>query len=184
MGFLKPPSPALKSLDTDGRVVYVGSFSKSLFPGLRLGYMVASEALIEQARALRLATLRHPPGHIQRTTAYFLGLGHYDAMIKRMRTEFQKRRTVMERALAGSGLTVAGRAAFGGSNFWVEAPAHIDTEVLAVQLETRGVLIEAGAPFFHGEDGPKNFFRLAYSSINRDKIPAGIEEIKQAVARY
>ncbi len=184
MGFLKPPSPALKSLDTDGRVVYVGSFSKSLFPGLRLGYMVASEPLIEQARALRLATLRHPPGHIQRTTAYFLGLGHYDAMIKRMRTEFQKRRTVMEKALAGSGLKVAGRAAFGGSNFWVEAPDHIDTEVLAVQLETRGVLIEAGAPFFHGEGGPKNFFRLAYSSIGRDKIPAGIEEIKQAVARY
>jgi len=79
---------------------------------------------------------------------------------------------------------VAGRAAFGGSNFWVEAPDHIDTEVLAIQLETRGVLIEAGAPFFHGKGGPKNFFRLAYSSISREKIPAGIEEIKQAVARY
>jgi len=184
MGFLKPPSPALKSLDTDGRVIYVGSFSKSLFPGLRLGYMVASEPLIEQARALRLATLRHPPGHIQRTTAYFLGLGHYDAMIKRMRAEFQKRRAVMEAALVGSGLNVAGRAAFGGSNFWVEAPTHIDTERLAVQLKARGVLIEAGAPFFHGDNSPQNFFRLAYSSINREKIPGGIEEIKQAIASY
>jgi len=184
MGFLKPPSPALKSLDTEGRVIYVGSFSKSLFPGLRLGYMVASEPLIEQARALRLATLRHPPGHIQRTTAYFLGLGHYDAMIKRMRTEFQKRRAVMEQALEGSGLNIAGRAAFGGSNFWVEAPDHIDTEILAVQLEKSGVLIEAGAPFFHGTGGPKNFFRLAYSSIGLDKIPDGVEVIKQAIANY
>jgi len=184
MGFLKPPSPALKSLDTDGRVIYVGSFSKSLFPGLRLGYMVASEPLIEQARALRLATLRHPPGHIQRTTAYFLGLGHYDAMIKRMRTAFQKRRAVMEEALEGSGLNIAGHAAYGGSNFWVEAPAHIDTSVLASNLEKRGVLIEAGAAFFNGSEGPKNFFRLGYSSISFEKIPAGVELIKQAIAEY
>ena len=156
--------------------------SAALFPGLRLGYMVASEPLIEQARALRLATLRHPPGHIQRTTAYFLGLGHYDAMIKRMRAAFQKRRIVMEEALAGSELNVAGSASFGGSNFWVEAPAHIDTERLAVELEKRGVLIETGAPFFHGDGGPKNFFRLAYSSISQEKIPAGVEIIKQTLS--
>ena len=72
MSFLKPPSPALKSLDTDGRVIYVGSFSKSLFPGLRLGYLVGSEPFIREARALRASVLRHPPGHIQRTAAYFL----------------------------------------------------------------------------------------------------------------
>ena len=56
MSFLSPPSPALKSLDRDGRVIYVGSFSKSLFPGLRLGYLVGSEPFIREARALRRAT--------------------------------------------------------------------------------------------------------------------------------
>ncbi len=76
MSFLGPPSPALKSLDREGRVIYVGSFSKSLFPGLRLGYLVGSEPFIREARALRSTILRHPPGLIQRTVAYFLSLGH------------------------------------------------------------------------------------------------------------
>ncbi len=178
MSFIKSPSPALKSLDEEGRVIYVGSFSKSLFPGLRLGYLVGSEPFIRQARALRSAVLRHPPGHVQRTTAYFLGRGHYDAMIKRMRTVFHKRREVMDGALADCGLKVAGSASFGGSSFWVEAPEHIDTEILADSLEKKGVLIEAGNPFFEGEDCPRNFFRLAYSSIDARKIPEGVRLIR------
>ncbi|MCF6306257.1 MAG: PLP-dependent aminotransferase family protein [Rhodobacteraceae bacterium] len=184
MSFLNAPSPALKSLDKDGRVIYIGSFSKSLFPGLRLGYMVASEPFIEQARAMRLAILRHPPGNIQRTTAFFLGLGHYDAMIKRMRNVFSKRRKVMDTALQNTCLKIAGRASYGGSNFWVEAPKGIDTEILAARLEQNGVLIEAGAPFFNGEDTPDNFFRLAYSSIKSEKIPEGIRLIANAIDDY
>jgi GntR family transcriptional regulator/MocR family aminotransferase len=69
MSFLNPPAPALKSLDEEGRVIYVGSFSKSLFPGLRLGYMVGSETFIREARALRMVVVRHPPGHLQRMSA-------------------------------------------------------------------------------------------------------------------
>lgn len=182
MSFLKPPTPALKSLDTDGRVIYVGSFSKSLFPGLRLGYMVGSEAVIRQARALRHAVLRHPPGHIQRTTAYFLALGHYDAMVKQMRDAFHRRRQVMQQALDGTNLNVAGSAGFGGSSFWVMAPEGIDTEILAKSLRTDGVLIEPGSPFFDGMNGPKNAFRLAYSSISTDKIHEGVRRIAAAVA--
>ncbi|MBL4871909.1 MAG: PLP-dependent aminotransferase family protein [Rhodobacteraceae bacterium] len=181
MSFLKSPSPALKSLDEDGRVIYTGSFSKSLFPGLRLGYLVASEPFIRQARALRSAVLRHPPGHMQRTTAYFLGLGHYDAMIKRMRSVFHERRTVMDAALKGTSMVIAGSASFGASSFWVEAPADIDTELLADNLKNQGVLIEAGAPFFESNDAPKNFFRLAYSSIPSEKIPEGIRRIEQTI---
>ena len=109
MSFLKPVSPALKSLDAGGRVVYAGSFSKSVFPGMRLGYLVGPPRFIAQARALRLMSLRHPPGHIQRTVAYFLSLGHYDALINRMRTAYRRRRQVMEEAITAHGLTIAGQ---------------------------------------------------------------------------
>lgn len=181
MSFLKSPSPALKSLDEDGRVVYVGSFSKSLFPGLRLGYLVGSEPFIRQARALRHAILRHPPGHIQRTTAYFLARGHYDAMVKKMRDAFHRRRQVMATALAESPLTVAGSASFGGSSFWVQAPENVDTERLGRALLDKGVLIEPGNPFFSEQNCPANYCRLAYSSIPANKIAEGVRLISNEI---
>lgn len=184
MSFLKPPSPALKSLDREGRVIYVGSFSKSLFPGLRLGYLVGSEPFIREARALRAAVLRHPPGHIQRTAAYFLSLGHYDALIRRMGRAYHERRTVMEAEIKRHGLQVAGVNASGGSAYWMQAPAHVDTIVLAERLRSQNVLIEGGQPLFTGADAPQNFYRLAYSSITSDLIPEGVARLAKAIADY
>ena len=181
MSFLKSPSPSLKSLDQDGRVIYVGSFSKSLFPGLRLGYLVGSEPFIREARALRASVLRHPPGHIQRTAAYFLSLGHYDALVRRMSNTLHKRRTVMEDAIKANGLQIAGRGAYGGSSFWMRAPDHIRTDDLAMRLRAKSVLIEPGAPFFNGDAPPQNYYRLAYSSIPAAHIATGIAHVAQAI---
>jgi GntR family transcriptional regulator/MocR family aminotransferase len=181
MSFLEPPSPALKSMDVDGRVIYVGSFSKSLFPGLRLGYLVGSEPFIREARALRASVLRHPPGHIQRTAAYFLSMGHYDAQIRKMSGALHARRTAMQSAIETHGLEIAGLGAFGGSSFWMRAPAHIDTRTLATRLQDDSVLIEPGNAFFSGEDTPRNYYRLGYSSIQLDRIAEGIARIAKAV---
>ncbi|MEQ9260596.1 MAG: PLP-dependent aminotransferase family protein [Roseovarius sp.] len=177
MSFLRAPLPALKSLDQDGRVIYVGSFSKSIFPGLRLGYLVGPEPFIREARALRTSVLRHPPGHMQRTAAYFLSLGHYDALIRRMGQVFAKRRRVMEAALAEEGIDVAGRGVFGGSSIWLRVPRGVDTQALDGRLRPRGVLIEPGRPFFHAAEPPRDYFRLAYSSIPAERIPEGISRI-------
>lgn len=181
MSFLKPVSPALKSLDSEGRVIYAGSFSKSVFPGMRLGYLVGPASFIREARALRLMLLRHPPGHIQRTVAYFLSLGHYDALINRMRNAYRRRRQVMEEAIRENGLTVAGQGGFGGSSFWMRAPAGVDTEILAERLRGEGVLIEPGRAFFDPAQAPRNFYRLGYSSISPAKIPEGIARIGRMI---
>lgn len=183
MSFLDAPSPALKSLDTEGRVIYVGSFSKSLFPGLRLGYLVGSEAFIREARALRASVIRHPPGHIQRTAAYFLSLGHYDALIRRIREALKARRAVMQGAIEQYGLTVAGQGAFGGSSFWMRANPEVNTEILAQALKADGVLIEPGHPFFTNKAPAQNFYRLGYSSIPSERIPEGVSRIASALGQ-
>ena len=181
LAFLRPPSPALKSLDRDDRVIYAGSFSKSLFPGLRLGFLVGPEPFIREARALRAALLRHPPGQIQRTTAHFLRLGHYDAQVRRMSRAFQSRRIEIDKAVSEHGLVVAGAGVFGGSSLWMRTADHSDAAPLVEELRHKGVLIEPGAPFF-GHTGASPYFRLAYSSIPVERIAKGIEIIADTMA--
>ncbi len=181
MSFLNSPSPALKSLDRDGTVIYTGSFSKSLFPGLRLGYLVAPEPFIREARALRALVLRHPPGHIQRTAAYFLSMGHYDAQVNRMGRAFRQRRAIMEQCIRDHGLDLVGKNTFGGSSFWMRAPDGVDTTQLALRLREVDVLIEPGRAFFGPEHDNHRFFRLAYSSIASARIPEGIARVATAI---
>ncbi|MQQ09064.1 aminotransferase class I/II-fold pyridoxal phosphate-dependent enzyme [Epibacterium sp. SM1979] len=182
LSFLKSPSPALKSLDQAGAVIYVGSFSKSVFPGLRLGYMVAPEEVIDEARALRSAVLRHPPSHVQRTAAYFLSLGHFDAQLARQSRSFSRRRTVMEACLRKHGLLNSQRGDFGGSSFWLRAPDGVDTSQLAYDLRKDSVLIEPGAAFFAPEKPDRRHYRLAYSSIPSGRIEAGIDLMAERMA--
>ncbi len=183
MSFLKPVSPSLKSLDTNGRVIHAGSFSKSIFPGLRLGYLVGPKSFIREARALRATVLRHPPGHIQRTAAYFLSLGHYEALINKMKQAYKRRRQAMQDAITEHGLEVAGQGGFGGSSFWMRAPANVDTGELALRLRQQGVLIEPGEAFFDPVAAKRNFYRLAYSSIPQVRIAEGIGRVAAAIAQ-
>ena len=181
----KSASPALKSLDSEGRVIYVGSFSKSLFPGLRLGYLVGSAPFISEASALRASVLRHPPGHIQRTAAHFLRLGHYDALINRMAKQYSIRRSTMAAAIKKYQLEIAGNSSpEGGSSFWMKAPKDLDTEILAKSLMKNGVLIEPGKNFFAPPNQLENYYRLAFSSINEEKIEGGIKLVADFIKKF
>ncbi|MFT7191742.1 MAG: GntR family transcriptional regulator/MocR family aminotransferase, partial [Sulfitobacter sp.] len=135
-----------------------------------------------EARELRALVLRHPPGHIQRTAAHFLSLGHYDAQVNRMAKAYGQRRAIMEQAIAKHGLQTANAAQTGGSSFWMRAPKHVDTNDLAKRLHAQGVVIEPGHVFFGGANPPRHFYRLAYSSIGADQIDKGIELIAKAIA--
>ena len=179
----RAPLPALKSLDRLGRVIHVGSFSKSMFPGLRLGFLVGPAPFIAEARALRATVLRHPPGLLQRAAARFLSLGHYDAMLRRLTRSFAARRAVMLAAIRAEGLIIAGASEDGGSSLWMRTPEGVGATALAEALKPESVLIERGRPFFGAPDAPDDLYRISYSSIASERIPEGIARIARATDR-
>ena len=183
ISFSASTTPALKAMDDGGSVIYVGSFSKSLFPGLRLGYVVASEEFIREARALRGLVLRHPPGHMQRTAAYFLSLGYYDSQVSRMARAYARRRTEMTAAMQRHELASHTIGANGGSSFWMRAPDGLDTSRLARDLLSDGVVIEPGRVFFGADEDDRRFFRLSYSSIESARISEGIRLLAERVRK-
>ncbi len=176
------PVPALKSLDSDGRVVYVGSFSKTLFPGLRLGFMVASKDLIREARALRRLMVRHPPSSNQRITAFFLSLGYYDVHLRRLHRAYRERWQAVVDALSREMSISAGAAGFGGTSCWVRGADDLDAEKLARLALKKGIIIEPGSVYFALPPQPRNYFRLGFSSIPAAKIPEGVKILASLIA--
>jgi GntR family transcriptional regulator/MocR family aminotransferase len=181
MSYQTPSLPALKSLDEQGRVIYVGSFSKSIFPGLRLGYLAADAGFIDHARALRTMAGRHPPGLTQRAVAYFLSAGHYNAQARRLRVRMARRHARLREALAEHGLTPALHDADGGASLWLRGPEGLDAERLAQTLRDDSVLIEPGAPFYAATDPPTHFIRLGFSTIPTARIGDGVALIAKRV---
>lgn len=179
--YMGAPLPALKSLDEDGRVIHVGSLSKSLMPGLRLGYLVADEALVSELRALRRLMLRHPPGNNQRTAALFLANGHYDVLVRRIHRVYRERWQVMRRALDEHLPGWAQVPGFGGSSFWLTGPEGLDSEALAGRAAAGGVLIEPGVPFFADPEAGRRRFRLGFSSIPAGRIAEGIRRLSAVI---
>ena len=175
------PMPALKSLDKVGRVIYVGSVSKSLSPSLRLGYIVAPRALISELRGLRHAMVRHPSAFLQHTFALFLSLGHHDAHARRVNQAMQERMALVARALRSHLPEFEFTLPSGGASVWVRAPVWVDSAELALVARNHGVLIEAGEVFFMHPPYPCSYFRLRLSSIAAEQIAPGIKALGLAV---
>jgi GntR family transcriptional regulator/MocR family aminotransferase len=181
--FTGEPVPALKSLDRDGRVVYVGSLSKAFAPGLRLGYVVAPPPVAIELRAARRLMLRHPSAFVQRAFALFILLGHYDALLRRLSLAYRDRAAALLQGLARHLPACRPVPLRGGSSCWVQGPADLDSDRLAVAAGQSGVLIEPGAVFFCAADPPRHCFRLGYSAIGTDRIGEGTRLLGAALDR-
>lgn len=175
--FQGEPFPTLKSLDRSGRVIYIGSLSKSLAPGVRLGYVVGPAKLIDELRRIRRLNLRHPTAFMQRAFALFLSLGHHDALLRRLTAARYDRAQALMSALDRYMPDVSYVPVSGGASCWVQGPDWLDVDQLAQAAEKVGVLFEQGNIFFRDENQGKNCFRLGYSSIPAEKIEAGIQRL-------
>ncbi len=175
------PMPALKSLDRSGRVIYVGSISKSLSPALRLGYVVAPRELIEEMRPIRHAMLRHPSTFLQHTFALFLSMGHHESHTRRVNQVMRERVEVVCHALRAELPQCHFHPPQGGASVWVQTPEGVDGAALARQARAHGVLIEPGDVFFGRPPEPCGYFRLRLSSIDTAAIAPGIAALARAM---
>ena len=181
LNFSERPLPALKSLDVDGRVIYLGSLSKTLAHGLRLGYIVAAPELIKELRALRRLLMRHVPSNNAHIASLFIAQGHHDAFIRKLNVTYRERRRVLLEALARWLPDCVVSEAHGGSGAWVQGPPGLDASVLAQAAQARGVLIEPGSVFFARPTAAQNrCFRMGYSAIPSAAIEAGVRALREA----
>jgi len=175
------PQPALKSLDRNDRVIFVSSLSKTLAPGLRMGFMVGPPALIREARALRRLMIRHPAANNQRTIAMFLADGHHDALLRRLCNVYRERLAAVITALVKHLPEFSVNLTAGGTALWIRGPKTLDMSLVGNAALKRGVVIEPGAVHFMDQPGPANFFRLGVSSIPTERIEPGIKLLAEAV---
>lgn len=183
LNFSGQPLPALKSLDLDDRVIYLGSLSKTLAHGVRIGYIVGPAELICELRALRRLIMRHPPTNNAHTASLFIAQGHHDAFIRKLNVTYRERREVLLDAFASLLPQFYITPSLGGSGAWVKGPDGLDCQQLAKNCAARGVLIEPGDVFFSKSTAStQRHFRIGYSAISSSLIRAGIEELREVIS--
>jgi len=181
MNYFDSRSRSLRSFDQNNRVIYVGSLSKTVSPGIRLGFMVAHRDIIERARTIRGVMMRHPPTIIQETVALFFRLGYYDAHLRNLQRRYKKRWQVMNHAISTHLSMLEQTQNKGGTSFWLRGPEGFNARDLADRLRDKGVLIDIGETFYLSHD--TRSFRLGFAFVTMQKLEEGIiiiaEEVKQ-----
>jgi len=178
------PVPPLAGLDASGLVVHLFSFSKSLFPGARVGAVSARGRLREALLALKQASDLSDALPLQAALAEFVGSGEYDRHLAKLRRVLRRRRDALHGALerhmpAGARWT----APEGGYQVWLELAEPLDTRELLADAVAAGVLFAPGSQFHH--DGrPSNALRLTFAMADEAQLESGVERLAQVIAAH
>jgi 2-aminoadipate transaminase len=181
--FDAPPPASLASRWPEG-TIYLGSFSKVLAPGLRLGYVVAPPELFPKLLQCKQAADLHTPGFNQRVVHAVIKDGFLRDHVPTIRARYRTQRDAMASALErhlGAGRGCRWTVPQGGMFFWVELPDRIDAAALLPHAVRRGVAFVPGAAFF--ADGVRpNTLRLSFVTVAPETIERGIEALAAALA--
>ncbi len=177
--------PPLKQFDTEGRVIYLSTFSKILAPGLRLGWICANPSFIEKYVSFKQSADLHTDSFAQRITAKYIELFDLEAHIQKIKAVYRARREIMMQCINDFFPSqVKHSSPEGGLFIWVELPSHINTDELFVECINNNVAFVPGGSFFPNNP-KKNTFRLNYSNMPEDRIVEGMKRLgavlKQAV---
>jgi GntR family transcriptional regulator/MocR family aminotransferase len=175
------PLPCLHSLDPDGRVVYLGTFSKTLFPALRLGFMIVPRELQEGFVTARLATDMHPPLLEQMVLTEFIRRGHYQRHLRRMQAAYAERLDALRRAIERSGAPLCMRPVRAGMHAVVDLEG-VDAEqahrvALAQNIESMPL-----SAYYSGAGVRDNALLLGFGAVSPAAIRAAVNRLTVILA--
>jgi 2-aminoadipate transaminase len=173
--------PSVKAFDTDGRVIFLGTFSKTFAPGLRIGWVCASEEIlgkyimVKQGADLQTSTIS------QRELNAFLEMCSLDEHIEKIKAVYKKRRNLMLDTMKEHfPEEVKYTYPQGGLFTWVELPEYINARDLMIKALEKKVAFVPGGSFFPN-GGHENAFRLNYSNMPEEKIVEGIKRLAEVL---
>ena len=173
--------PAVKSFDKSGHVLYMSTFSKTLAPGFRLGWLVADEDVVNKLTVLKQSADLHTDNLAQFAVAQFFADNDVDAHVKEISDLYGKRKDLMLEGIKKyfpEGVKYTNPE--GGMFLWVEVPGVDDTVELFKECLEHDVAFVPGDPFFAGKAQP-GAFRLNYSNMKEDQIEVGLKRLGAAL---
>ncbi|MBE2317335.1 PLP-dependent aminotransferase family protein [Solirubrobacter sp. CPCC 204708] len=169
--------PTMLSQDDAGRVVYASSFSKTVCPGIRVGYLVGPQAVIKQIQTLATNTYISPNMVAQSIVNQFARSGRMDGAIETVKTNLKARKDAVVNALQREIPDATFANPSGGYFMWVELPEGVDVAELEKAAAQREVQFVKGTDF----GGGPNTLRLAYSGVTPEQIDEGITKLAEAL---
>ena len=179
--FDAPPPAPLASRHPEG-TIYLGSFSKVLAPGLRLGYLVAPPSLMPKLLHAKQAADLHSPSFNQRMVSEVLRDGFLDRHVPTIRSLYRSQRDAMLAALGREmqGLDVSWNTPDGGMFLWARLPAGMDAVALLPHAVERGVAFVPGAAFY-ADGGDPRTLRLSFVTATPEQIARGVAALAAAI---
>lgn len=176
-----PPPPSLYHLDTYNIVIHLGTFSKVLAPGLRLGWLAASEYIVDQLASIKQHENLFTEGTGQLVVADFLRSGLIDDHLTVLRVEHRKRRDLLRQAVEKHlARTLELNQPRGGLYFWCRLAGGVEAQSLLQQALPKGVAFAPG-DLFYPDGGGRRELRLCFSCVTTDKIEEGVRRLRSAV---
>jgi GntR family transcriptional regulator/MocR family aminotransferase len=176
----RPPAP-LRALDRRGLVIYIGTFSKILFPGLRLGWLVAPRPLLERLEAAKQLADLQTSALIQAAVYHFCERRLLERHLARIADEYRRRhRRLLESLTRRMPRDVSWTEARGGFSLLLTLPEGFDATALLARAVARGVAFTPGPAFFV-EEGGERAMRLAFSAVPAARIDEGVRRLADVI---
>jgi 2-aminoadipate transaminase len=180
-GFDLRPGTPLKAADRAGIVIHIGTFSKILFPGLRVGWLVAPRPLAERLQAAKQLADLHTSALLQAAVHRFCERRLLDRHVTRVTAEYARRRTLLLAALRRRMPDgVSWTEPHGGFSLLLTLPGGVDAAALLPSALARGVAFTPGAAFFMDGAG-QHTLRLAFSSVAAARIDEGVRRLAEVI---